>query len=172
MSPDPKRDCEHGRKKGKCIDCDFVEVETENDQLRATIATLTAERDALDARAEQFGRGLANCRGNCAELKRRAEAAEAALSVAAASNGALREAIRVMVFKLERQTLAVASITDLPYVGFALADARTALAAPPVADPRTEALASALAEIERWEQPGASWARELARAALAAWRAR
>lgn len=32
------------------------------------IEALTSERDALDARAEQFGRGLANCRKNCAAL--------------------------------------------------------------------------------------------------------
>lgn len=158
MSPDPRRDCEHGRKKGKCIDCDFVEVETENDVLRATIATLTAERDE----ARCFVEGLED---KAEALAKRAESAEAALSVAAGANGALLLAV-------EQFNRMVPCHCSNGVVCDYCAVRDAALSAPLVADPRVEALASALAEIERWEQPGASWARELARAALAAWRAR
>ena len=50
------RDCEHGRQRGKCIDCDYIELEKENARLRKELQKMkrfgeVASRDAEWPRA-------------------------------------------------------------------------------------------------------------------------
>ena len=43
------RDCEHGRQVGKCADCDVIELEAENQQLRNQNTELDAACAMLEA---------------------------------------------------------------------------------------------------------------------------
>jgi hypothetical protein len=56
------RDCEHGRQRGKCADCDVAELEHENRLLRARNERLERElRDLAESvakRLEQAGAGM------------------------------------------------------------------------------------------------------------------
>lgn len=54
---DPNRDCIHGRQKGKCPECDVIDLESENERLENNLAVVLAERNQLrqDLKAEQEG---------------------------------------------------------------------------------------------------------------------
>ena len=58
------RDCEHGRQRGKCADCDVARLEAEADTLRAECAALRAVAEAAAAEVVTWSKGCDSCPHN------------------------------------------------------------------------------------------------------------